>query len=333
MLRPTEDGELEVTESRTAFIEPVGGTTGPPAPDPEADTPTEPPAPPAGDHDEPPTEGSAFAATGALDTDDFWPKPGLSEQDDSDQKLTHADQQSSLGAVEVGKKVVLESQSRSTGAAATQKSSPTKQPGRFDPTVPSLIVGLLIVVFGVWFAVQNLFPTAEEDSAGLQSQSAEQSGQSEIEPEEEPAETASGPAPVIQGGTVFSWSNDEGDHPELVGALFDGDPATVWRSRYYDQNLFSEGNEIAILLNLEQPAVVSEITVDILGTGGELIVRNVVDGNPRAGEILASVPITEQTVIKLPQPTEAASLGLVFKTLPTDDEGLIRAKVTNITVK
>ena len=140
-------------------------------------------------------------------------------------------------------------------------------------------------------------------------------------------------APVITSATVFSWNDDDGDHPELASSIVDNDPATTWRSRYFTQNTFEEGTQVAVLLTLAEPAVVSEITLNVVGSGGEVVVRNSADGNPRTGDVLATSPINGDTVIRLAQPTELSTIGLTFNTLPVDDEGMNRAKVTGISVR
>ncbi len=222
--------------------------------------------------------------------------------------------------------------------------SPAKRagkPGRFDPTVPTLVLGVIIFISAGWFAVNNLFPDTDRFFADLEAQSS-QSATFEQEPAAEEAEEGTSKkkkskttpaAPKLTSATIFSWSDDEGDHPELAAAILDGNQDTVWRSRYYEQNEFPEGSEIGVLLNLEKSAVVTEIKIDAIGSGGELVIRSSPDGNPREGEILATSSVDGQTVIKLAQPTKVSALGLTFNALPVDDEGLYRAKIWNIVVE
>lgn len=209
--------------------------------------------------------------------------------------------------------------------------------GRFDPTIPALIFGVLIVVVAGAVAFKNLWPKDAGDLFAEISPTLPQSSQSEGEDvvEETPAPevTPEAAPPVISGATIFSWGNDDGDHPELATALLDSDPSTIWRSRYFTLNQFSEGSEISILLSLAEPAVVSEVAMNFIGSGGEVSLRDASGGDPRTGAVLAVAPITPDTVIKLPQPTEMSAVGLVFNTLPTDDEGMYRAKVTEISIR
>lgn len=223
----------------------------------------------------------------------------------------------------------------------------------FDPTKPTLIIGGVIFVLAAILSSFFLLPDtdkffAEQEEAKLAAQSlakAEEEAEKQAEKEEKEKDKdgkkksesekkkAKETKPKLSSATVFSWGNDEGDHPELAAALLDGDKSTVWRSRYFEYEEFDENNRIALLLKLEEPAVVSEITIQAIGEGGELVVRSSPDENPRKGKVLATVPIDGKTVVKLAQPTEVKALGLSFKSLPTDDEGLLRAKIWNITVE
>ncbi len=207
---------------------------------------------------------------------------------------------------------------------------------RFDPTIPALILGLLLVVVAGAVAFKNLLPSGASDFFAELSPALPQSSQSDDSTQSGEGDPSSPPAvaaPVVASATIFSWGDDEGDHPELATALLDSDPSTNWRSRYFMVNQFTEGTEISILVTLAEPAVVSEVALSVLGSGGEVTVTNASDGNPRTGDVLAVAPITSDTVIKLAQPTEMSAIGLVFNTLPTDDEGMYRAKVAELYVR
>ncbi len=210
----------------------------------------------------------------------------------------------------------------------------------FNPTVPALILGFILVIVAGYFAVTTLMesrPSLLEGVGGTGEIGASQSSQSDVQEEEQSAEepdTTTPPAalPVVTSATIFSWNDDDGDHPELSAAILDADPASVWRSRYFTQNAFQPGSEIAILLSLAEPAVVSEVTLDVIGAGGEIIVVNASAGNPRDGEVLATGTANGNTVIRLAQPTEVSALGIKFNSLPVDDEGMNRAKISSISV-
>ena len=209
---------------------------------------------------------------------------------------------------------------------------------RFDPTIPTLVVAFLLLLGGGAWALKTAFPGSANElfeafSAGTSQSAGQSQSESELVEEEEPEEETPHKAPVIAGVHLLSWSDDEGDHPELVGHLTDGDPGTTWRSRYFQQNSFAEGTEIALLINLAEPAVVTEVDMSVLGSGGEVVIVDASGGDARSGEVLATSALEPETVIKLAQPTELSALGVQFMSLPTDDEGLFRAKISNIEVK
>lgn len=214
----------------------------------------------------------------------------------------------------------------------------------FDPTIPAMILGIIIVVVAAVFAFRTLFAAYPSDllaelgdgvaASGQSGQSGEDAGEAEAEVLVDTTDDdVSVVAPTLTSATIYSWADDDGDHPELVSALVDGDPTTQWRSRYFNDNVFAEGSEVAILLTLAEPATVSEIDLNIAGQGGEIVVRNASEGHPRIGDVLATATADGDTVIKLPQPEEVSALGIVFTTLPVDDEGMNRAKISAVTVK
>lgn len=204
-------------------------------------------------------------------------------------------------------------------------------PKRFDPTAYTLLIAGGFVVVGIIFAFSTLRSPAGpdfslEDIAGPPAEVTEE----ETPEESAPAETV---APSIASIEVFSWGDDGKDHPELAAMLTDGDPYSEWYTRYYDYNSFTDDDMISLLITLNQEAVVRSITLDVTGAGGEIAVRAAEPGNPRVGEVLTVVPIEGETVITLPEPTALTNIGLNFVTLPMDDEGLYRAKVTGISVQ
>lgn len=211
----------------------------------------------------------------------------------------------------------------------------------FNPTIPALILGIIILVVAAVLSIRTLSSGSPadllaelEDSVAGSRQSSQSEGEVEAEVEVDGGEgEVAAAAPTLTSATVFSWADDDGDHPELVSALVDGDPGTQWRSRYFNTNTFDEGTQIALLLTLAEPATVSEVDITFAGQGGDIVVRNASDGNPRTGPVLASAQATGETIIKLAQPEQVTALSIVFNELPVDDEGLNRAKISAVTLK
>ena len=247
------------------------------------------------------------------------------------------------GARGVAQDNLLMTKRESRPMNSQNEGAPTPPPSRgvssrFDPTMPTLVIAFLLLLGGGTWALKTAFPGSANElfeafSAGT-SQSAGQSQSSGGLDEEETTEQDT-PVniPVIAGIHLLSWSDDEGDHPELIGHLTDSNPETTWRSRYFQDNTFAEGSEIALLINLAEPALVTEVDMTVLGSGGEVVIVDASEGDARSGEVLATSALEPDTVIKLAQPTELSALGVQFMSLPTDDEGLFRAKISNIEVK
>ncbi|MDO4259922.1 MAG: lipid II flippase MurJ [Actinomycetaceae bacterium] len=216
-----------------------------------------------------------------------------------------------------------------------------------DPTIPMLILGGILVVFGGWWALATAlspaggpgFAGSDEADQSAPAQSAAQSAQAAPAPaeEEKPAEEAA-PPPKVTSATILSW-NGSGDNENEAINLIDGNPETTWHSRsYYAGPSFAEDNTVAILLKLENPAKVSEITMEMdPSTSGGLVVVKSADPNltqGRQGTELATSPLSGKTVIKLPQPTEASAILISFREMPKAIDGSSNwAWVKEITVK
>ena len=209
-------------------------------------------------------------------------------------------------------------------------SGPAPDQGKFDPTKLTVALAALVIVAGLAFAVVNLSstPPMQLPMSGLQL------GQSAAHQEGEEPAAAPVVTPTVTGATVFSWQDDDGDHADEAGAITDGNPETLWNSRYFTLNEFAPETAISVMIALEQESPVSRILVTNRGSGGEVVVRKPTEGNPRAGEVLATLPLQDGTTsIDLPEGTTANELSLSFNQLPTDDEGLFRAKISEITVE
>ncbi len=227
-----------------------------------------------------------------------------------------------------GRQAVLMKQSTLPRFRGTRTGAGSK---RFDPTIPALVLGVVLLVVGVWIASKNLFLGTELVQTTPPPPVAPQSQQESDEPGVD--ETPSTVTPVIAGLAVYSWGDDGGDHPDLGNNVLTDDPLTYWRSRYFSPATYPQAEPVAIQLNLAEPAVVNQVTIKLIGSGGEVAVVDASEGDPRAGDVLGVAPLSETTVIPLTEKIEVSSLGLVFSELPIDDEGRNRLKIVSITVE
>ncbi len=210
-----------------------------------------------------------------------------------------------------------------------------------NPTIPAVILGVLLVVFGGAWALRTVFSPLSADpfselggSSSSASPSQSEESSTAASPSGEAAQAAA-PAPELQMPEVFPYK-DGMDHPELATNMVDGNTDTMWRSYEYDNNVFTSTNAITILLPFKESSTVTEIDVQMAeGTsGGTLKVLKVDDqANPRVGTELASTTLRSNTVITLDQPTEASAISLEFTSLPTDSKGVYRAWISEISVK
>lgn len=227
----------------------------------------------------------------------------------------------------------VDAETKEPPAATPEAERKVRRGLRFDPTIPTLILAVGVVLAGVFFVRDTFKPTATWEIDTLLTSGVVQSAlQSGAQSEEEVLAAEEVAPPVIGSIWVASWNDDGLDHPELVSALTDGDPETLWYSRYYYQNEFSEETVISLMINLEQEAVVSEVNLDIIGAGGEILIREPEGENPRAGTILATATAEGNTSIKLAQPTKLSRIAINFQTLPVDDVGHNRIKVSGLSV-
>jgi putative peptidoglycan lipid II flippase len=84
------------------------------------------------------------------------------------------------------------------------------------------------------------------------------------------------------GAIVFSPEGSP-DSPESAGATIDGNPATAWSTdTYYDADPFPKFKSgIGVLLQLERPATLSAVTVDLNSTGTVVQLRGTGDTPPK----------------------------------------------------
>ena len=223
---------------------------------------------------------------------------------------------------------------------------PAEQPAeslsqrRFDPTRWVLGAVAVAVVVGVVIAIGNvLSPFRSDDDAQsapapTASAPAAEAPAEEEQPAEGEGEAPATAPPVIAGITSIDPSDGDGEHEELVGALNDGDPATTWYTHTYNRPDFAGFKDaVGLAITLQAPATVSAITIDGLGTGGNVEVRSTDAANPTAGDVLAGGALaTPQTVLTLAQPTETQSIVLWFTSLSQTPDGANKIELSTIAV-
>lgn len=198
-----------------------------------------------------------------------------------------------------------------------------------------LIAIALIVSFLILGTVQT--PSPEETAAGAPSAVPAETSPPAVEPTTPVPASANTAPPQIAAIAVLDPppTGDGQENPGLTPLAMDGDQATVWRSRSYANPEFGMKPGIGLDVQLQAPAIVTEITLYLHGEGGSVQVladpESVLDP---ARSVLAEVALSRTTTITLPQPTELTNVVLWFTSLPqADSDGKNRLELGEIEVR
>ncbi|MGP7959304.1 hypothetical protein ACTVCO_00620 [Sanguibacter sp. A247] len=201
---------------------------------------------------------------------------------------------------------------------------------RFDPTIFTLVVALVLVVGGVLWSMGNLTefrspfqwgsnmrPVATDGSDGTQS----------------PPATTPPTLPVIVSAQQLDPDGDDNEHPEAVPRAIDLDPTTGWFTRTYRSATYAGMNKrgLGIAVTFEKPAPVSTVYIQSNSTGGRMEVRATDPSKPDEGTVLYKGPIEKDMEIEVKEPVEAEHIVLWFTELP-QTSGQNRAEILEISV-
>ena len=217
-------------------------------------------------------------------------------------------------------------------------------PGRrsFDPTALVLTVVGLAVVIGVVLAFRALFSSLDTGTPGprpvaTSTQEATPgaddapSADASAEPSGEATTPVSTAPPVIKSATSVDPSDDDGEHEEAVARAFDGDTSTYWYTMTYQQPNFSGFKDgVGFVMVLEEPALVSTVTLKTNSTGGHVEVRTSGSDDPSGGTLLASGEFGPEVTFDLDPPTELDRITLWITDLPTAADGAFRLELTEV---
>jgi hypothetical protein len=202
---------------------------------------------------------------------------------------------------------------------------------RFDPTKLVIAFVAVAVVIGVIIAFQLLTKPATPRDDVVPAPVVTSS------PAAQPTSAAptvpTGGAPVIASVSTIDPSDLTGEHPEIAARAVDGDPATAWYTHTYNKpNFGGIKPAVGFVLSLASPTTVTSVTLHVNGTGGNVELRATDAASPTAGTVLASGPLSADTVLTLSTPTQASSIVLWFTALAQTADGSNRIEITEITV-
>ncbi|MCB2177431.1 MAG: hypothetical protein KQH57_16595 [Actinomycetales bacterium] len=220
---------------------------------------------------------------------------------------------------------------------------------RFDPTPIVLLLVAVAVVIGVvmaWQALTRPAPSLSGSTDGFVDVSQTPTASPTDQPTDgtgtpSPTDTPSSSdaptvAPVIASAQQVDPppDGDNNEHPELVGRAIDGDPTTMWVSRTYKSPTYGMKKGIGFAVLLQQPATVTQVTLQTASTGGNVEVRATTPDKPTEGPVLASGPLTAgTTVLTFSKPVETGSIVLWWTALPQTSDGSNRVELYEVTVQ
>ena len=207
------------------------------------------------------------------------------------------------------------------GPFATEPAESAEVPPRQSRTVLGIVAGLVLV--GLIAAIVVLVsPLGDGRFSRAPAPSPEASA--EAPAQEQPAEETPEPTPtaepVITELDLVDPEQRYPDHPEDLGLAMDGSPNTAWRTLWYNSAAFGNTKPgVGIVVTLEEPAMVSSVTLDVAGTGGHVAV---LDGEPGAADTteLGESTLGRDTTITFDEPSELSELVVWFDELPTATE-------------
>ncbi|NUS40652.1 MAG: hypothetical protein HOP97_03380 [Terrabacter sp.] len=199
-------------------------------------------------------------------------------------------------------------------------SSPAPKRRGVNPTPIVLGLVVVLVLAGALWAVSKVMspsppsvaesPVASEDAGG--GAAAEEPTDDESS---EPSETPE-VRPVISSGDQLDPEGD-GQHPEAVDLAYDGDPSTFWYTQWFNGPDFAGlRSGLGYVIELEEPAPVTSITLNTNSEGGHVEVRATSRDKPTDGPVLAEGSFSSETTLDLKEETVADSFVIWVTELP-----------------
>ncbi|OFE14221.1 hypothetical protein BA895_11435 [Humibacillus sp. DSM 29435] len=150
-----------------------------------------------------------------------------------------------------------------------------------------------------------------------------------------PTTTTPPPAPVtITGGTVLDPEGIESDGK--VKLAYDGDPATVWASRWYGSATYNGKKDgIGVVLDLDRSVVLTGVDL-VLPAKQDVTVYAATKASIDGAQKIGSVTGQDGTVkLKVPDDLKAATKLIVWvtKAAPAEAPNHYRAQISEVTVR
>ncbi len=161
-----------------------------------------------------------------------------------------------------------------------------------------------------------------------------------------PRPTASTPAPstpgapsavvAVAGAQAIDPQGDDNEYNELAARAVDDDPGTAWRSERYDSATFGGVKKgVGLALDLGDPSVVRQVTLDAPGSDGTVEIRAADSPDVDGSTVLATGRIDGGGPVVLPirRPASTRYLIVWFTRVPQQQNGENRVLVDEIDVR
>jgi hypothetical protein len=154
-----------------------------------------------------------------------------------------------------------------------------------------------------------------------------------------PAPTNSGSASAVvtvAGAQAIDPQGDDNEYNELAARAIDGDPSTGWRSERYDSATFGGVKKgVGLALDLGDPSVVRQVTLDVLGSDGTVEIRAADTPDVVGSSVLARGQIdgTGKVVLSIRRAASTRYLLVWFTRVPQQQNGENRVLVDEIDVR
>lgn len=243
-------------------------------------------------------------------------------------------------AGDAGNKIPLNASTQSTPRKPTRTAIARKEledsaRKKYISTTPVVMTFMVIaiVLVGLWgfntlkygfkpiFGDDNL---SVRPTASVKEPTTEPTESPDSEPTTEPTESESSEvAPVIVGAQQLDPPpGDSNEHPEAVDRAIDSDPSTFWYTRTYSTPNFGNlKNGVGYGVTFQVPSGVKEVKLLTNNTGGNVEVRSTQLTDPSGGDLLASGPLSSETVFTLEETVTTQNIVLWFTELPQNSEG------------
>ncbi|MCK9794181.1 hypothetical protein M1843_10530 [Isoptericola sp. 4D.3] len=203
-------------------------------------------------------------------------------------------------------------------------STPAPKKRGVNPTPIVLGLVVVLVLAGALWAVNRATSPFEANTAGgaTPTQEVEGGGSAEEPTDDASSEPSETPEvrPVIKSGDQLDPEGD-GQHPEAVDLAYDGDPSTFWYTQWFNGADFAGlRSGLGYVIELEEPAPVTSITLNTNSSGGHVEVRATSRDNPTDGPVLAEGSFSSETTLDLSEETVADSFVIWVTELPQTND-------------